>query len=168
MILVALGANLASPAGPPEKTLICSIRALSERKTKIAAVSSFYRTPAWPDPDDPPFVNAIAAIETTEKPSDLMQILHDIEADFGRKRLRLNGPRTLDLDLIDYNGYVSAQCPALPHPRMAERAFVLIPLLEIAPDWRHPICGKTVSALVSALPAKDIAVIKKIGRPILS
>jgi 2-amino-4-hydroxy-6-hydroxymethyldihydropteridine diphosphokinase len=116
-------------------------------------VSPLYRNPAWPDPTDPPFVNAVASLDTARDPESLMALLHELEQAFGRVRLQANAPRTLDLDLLDYHGLVQAGPPVLPHPRMSDRAFVLQPLADIAPCWRHPVSGQSVAALLAALPA---------------
>ena len=127
------------------------------RVAAVKNVSPFYETPAWPDPADPPFVNVAARIETGLSPAALMAALHGIEAGCGRVRRAKNAPRTLDLDLIAYG----AQCsdgadggPVLPHPRLESRAFVLAPLCDIAPDWRHPGTGKTARSMLEALPAR--------------
>jgi len=158
MIVVALGANLPSAVGPPEVTIRAALAALAKRGAAPKAVSHLWRTPAWPDGRDPPFVNAAADIATALAPEALLMLLHDIETEFGRDRSAgRNAPRPLDLDLIDYNGRVQAGPPELPHPRMAERGFVLVPLKDIAPDWRHPVSGKTIDALIAALPAESVA-----------
>ncbi|HEY2008104.1 MAG TPA: 2-amino-4-hydroxy-6-hydroxymethyldihydropteridine diphosphokinase [Rhizomicrobium sp.] len=155
MILIALGANLPGPAGEPASTLNHALRQLNDKGVKIRRVSSFYETPAWPDPADPIFVNAVALLETVLQPVELLALLHDVETELGRMRSRPNAPRTLDLDLLDFNGQVMEQGLILPHPRMAERSFVLVPLAEIAPDWRHPVSGKGVEELLAALPDRD-------------
>jgi 2-amino-4-hydroxy-6-hydroxymethyldihydropteridine diphosphokinase len=152
MILVALGANLPSPAGPPVVTLAQALKALEGKGVMPVAVSSFYETPAWPNPADPPFVNAVAELRTGLQPLALMELLHTVETDFGRKRSAPNAPRTLDLDLLDYDGLIWQGPLLLPHPRLAERAFVLAPLVDIAPDWRHPVTGRTARVLLAALP----------------
>lgn len=149
MIYVALGANVPSPAGPPEVTLRRALAAMPRHGIQVLAVSLFYRTPAWPNPADPPFVNAVVEVKTRLFPGELMKTLLVIEKAFGRVRKRPNEPRTLDLDLIDYGGLVSdAEQLMLPHPRMHERAFVLRPLADIAPAWRHPDTGESVLALL--------------------
>jgi 2-amino-4-hydroxy-6-hydroxymethyldihydropteridine diphosphokinase len=152
MISIALGANLPSKAGAPRETLLAALTALADGGIEIGAVSPFYATPAWPDPRDPAFVNAVARIATGLSPRALMDLLHEVETQFGRKRSARNAPRTLDLDLLDYEGLVQAGPPVLPHPRMADRAFVLVPLADIAPAWRHPVLGESAASLAARLP----------------
>jgi 2-amino-4-hydroxy-6-hydroxymethyldihydropteridine diphosphokinase len=151
MILIALGANLPSTAGQPAETLRAALAALGTHGVDVRAVSKFYATPAWPDPNDPPFVNAVAHVETALSPTELLAALHNVETAFGRKRSERNAPRTLDLDLLDYDGRIEPGPPELPHPRMAERGFVLIPLKDVAPDWRHPATGRNVQSLIADL-----------------
>lgn len=126
----------------------------------VTARSRLFLSPAWPDPEDPPFINAAAGLETGPEPEALLAGLSAIEAGFGRRRGRRNGPRTLDLDLLDYRGIVSSGggggSPVLPHPRLGERDFVLAPLLEVAPAWRHPVSGESAAALLAALPARQV------------
>jgi 2-amino-4-hydroxy-6-hydroxymethyldihydropteridine diphosphokinase len=149
MIYIALGANLPSSVGTPEETLRRALALLPSRGVAVEAVSPFYKTPAWPDPKDPPFVNAVARVRTKLSPADLMRVLLQIESEFGRKRSQKNAPRALDLDLIDYAGLVTdAAHLMLPHPQLHERAFVLKPLSDVAPEWRHPVTGQSVSELL--------------------
>jgi 2-amino-4-hydroxy-6-hydroxymethyldihydropteridine diphosphokinase len=150
-IFIALGANIPSAAGSPEATLKAAIAALRARGVRVLEVSSFHRTPAWPDPSDPPFANAVARIETALQPVALLELLHEVETDFGRKRSAPNAPRTLDLDLIDYGGRIEGGRVQIPHPRMPVRRFVLEPLAEIAPDWVHPMTEMPIAALLAAL-----------------
>ena len=133
MIVIALGANLDSQAGPPRETLLAALDVLEERNVRVSALSPFYLTRAWPDPSDPDYVNAVATIVTDLAPGELMKLLQQTETEFGRKRSGKNAPRTLDLDLIDYDGRIERGPPVLPHPRMRERSFVLVPLADIAP-----------------------------------
>ena len=156
MILIALGANLPSQAGPPAQTLRASLALLCENAVTPVSVSSFYSSSAWPDPSDPAFVNAVARVETTRDPVALLRLLAQIENRFGRIRNTRNAPRTLDLDLLDYHGRIEAGPPALPHPRIEVRDFVLVPLRDVAPDWRHPVSGRSVEALIVALPALSV------------
>lgn len=151
-IVIALGANIPSAVGSPVETLRAALALLEERGIRIEAVSGFHQSEAWPDPSDPAFTNAVAWIETDLEPAALLALLHDVETALGRKRSTPNAPRTLDLDLIDYRGRVEAVGPpALPHPRMGKRRFVLEPLREILPDWRHPETGETAGELLAAL-----------------
>ncbi len=115
--------------------------------------------------DQPWFVNAVAAVETQLSAADLLALLHRIEDEFGRVRSVLNAPRLIDLDLLAFGRVVSAQgAPILPHPRMDQRAFVLRPLVEIAPAWRHPVTGLGLTALIKALPAdQEIRPIVSLG-----
>ena len=156
MILIALGANLSSSAGPPADTLVSALCALETRNITVERQSGFYRSAAWPNPADPPFINAVAAVRTSLTPVALLAQLHEVEHDFGRRRSERNAPRTLDLDLLDYDGLIQTGPPELPHPRMEERAFVLLPLRDVAPYWRHPVSGLAVDALISRLPPSDI------------
>jgi 2-amino-4-hydroxy-6-hydroxymethyldihydropteridine diphosphokinase len=153
--LIGLGANLDSPAGPPPITLTRALSSLAQRGISIVRVSGFYRTPAWPDPADPSFVNAVALVDTSLEPAALLQVLHEVEAEFGRSRTIPNAPRTLDLDLLDYDGRVEAGAPILPHPRLEARAFVLVPLADVAPAWRHPQAGKGVAEMLDAIPVAE-------------
>jgi 2-amino-4-hydroxy-6-hydroxymethyldihydropteridine diphosphokinase len=151
MILLALGANLPSTVGSPVETLRAALAALDHVGIHVCAASKFFVSAAWPDPRDPAFVNAVACVETKLEPAPLLASLHTIERKFGRLRGERNAPRTLDLDLLDYDGRIEEGPPQLPHPRMAERGFVLIPLADIAPDWRHPLSGKVVQSLIAEL-----------------
>jgi 2-amino-4-hydroxy-6-hydroxymethyldihydropteridine diphosphokinase len=152
MIVIALGTNLPSKIGTPRDTLSAALPRLTESGIRIVRVSPFYASQAWPDPNDPPFVNAVALVETELSPAQVMASLHAIEAEFGRVRGAKNSPRTLDLDLVDYDGRVEDGPPVLPHPRMRDRAFVLVPLADVVPGWRYPVSGKTVEELIAALP----------------
>ena len=154
MIVIALGANLPSPAGPPRATLEAALARLVEVEVAVVRRSSWYRTAPVPTSDQPWFVNGVAVVETARGPEALLALLLATERAFGRRRGARWAARTLDLDLIDHHGAVRAgpEPPILPHPRLGERAFVLAPLAEVAPGWRHPLSGLSAAALLARLP----------------
>lgn len=168
MILLALGANLPSVAGQPPDTLRAAFCELLDRKIVPTRQSQFFVSEAWPDARDPAFVNAVTAVETELDPSHLLSTLHEIETKFGRERGLRNAPRTLDIDLLDYHGQVQQGPPELPHPRLAERGFVLLPLMQVAPSWRHPVSGKSLSELIAALPplSRNMVGLEAISPPV--
>ncbi len=142
----------------------------------IRKISAFYSTPAFPKGSGPDFVNAAFAMETDLDAMGVLKLLHEVEADCGRERVKRWGQRTLDLDLIGQGDRVlpdhdtvqhwmdlpledqTKQAPEqllLPHPRVQDRAFVLVPLMDVAPDWIHPLTGRTVREMLDALPTED-------------
>jgi 2-amino-4-hydroxy-6-hydroxymethyldihydropteridine diphosphokinase len=152
---IGLGANLGDAAG----TLRQAVIALGQREdVTVRRMSRCYRTPAWGREDQPDFVNAVALLETRLPPRALLDLLLAVEADFGRHRIDGErwGPRTLDLDLLLYGDAVIDE-PGLrvPHPHLHERAFALVPLLEIMPDARIPGYGDARDA-VSVLEMSNI------------
>ena len=151
---IALGANLLSSAGPPEATLAAAAERLAAFG-RITARSSLYSTATVDFADQPRFANAVVALETHLSPQELLDGLLAIELDFGRDRAASppNGPRTLDLDILFYGDMVLNESGLeIPHPRLAGRAFVLVPLHEVAPDLRDPRSGKTVVEMLQFLP----------------
>ena len=162
MILLGLGANLPSAVGPPEATLAAALHALADEGVRLLRRSPWYRSAPVPASAQPWYVNGVALVRTSRPPEDLLALLHGIEARFGRRRGELNDARPLDLDLLDYEGRLSAagETPVLPHPRLHQRAFVLRPLRDVAPDWRHPRLGGTVGELIAALD--DSSLIERI------
>ncbi|MFN3834947.1 MAG: 2-amino-4-hydroxy-6-hydroxymethyldihydropteridine diphosphokinase [Glycocaulis sp.] len=157
-IYIAFGSNKALGALDPRSVLSRALTALPPQGVEVRALSRFWRSPAWPDPADPPYLNGAAELVTRMSPETLLACLHAVEARFGRERRELNAPRTLDLDIIDYEGRVSApgDVPVLPHPRATQRAFVLLPLREIAPDWTDPVSGQGIEALIAGLDGADV------------
>ena len=149
--LIGLGANIPSAAGLPAKTFNAALAALAKAGVEITAVSPFYETEAWPDPGDPRFLNAVAAIRSHLQPFALLTLLHEVETTFGRKRSVPNAARSLDLDLLDYGGIILDGPVILPHPRIAQRRFVLEPLQAVAPGWRHPVSGQDAGTLFKSL-----------------
>jgi 2-amino-4-hydroxy-6-hydroxymethyldihydropteridine diphosphokinase len=148
MILVALGANLPSPVhGGPRETLEAALVALGQAGLEVGRRSAWYETAS----DQPWYVNGAAIVMTDLDPAGVLQTLHRIEAAFGRVRESVNAPRVLDLDLLAYGDRISTDWPQLPHPRLHERAFVLRPLADLVPEWRHPVLGLGIEEMLAAI-----------------
>jgi len=161
MILIGIGSNVEGPWGPPAANVERALRELDVSPLRLLRASRLLLTSPFGQLDQPDFVNAVAEIATSLPPQALMQRLHDIELSADRRRTLRWGPRTLDLDLLDYDGLVldgseghaSHRGPLkLPHPGIPERPFVLKPIAEIAPRWRHPVSGRTARELLDRLP----------------
>lgn len=156
-IYIALGANLPSRLGAPRETLEAALNMLSKKGVVIRQRSSWWRSAPLPASAQPDFINGVAEVETTLGPHELLALLHQIESDFGRIRGERWAARVLDLDLIDYRGLrIEGETLQLPHPRMQDRRFVLLPLQEIAPSWRHPVTGTGVEDLIDGAESLDI------------
>ncbi len=159
MIIIGLGANLPSHAGPPRACCEAALDRLSGLGAETVRVSRFYRSRPVPASDQPDFVNAVAELATEMTPEMLLQTLLTVERQFGRVRGAPNAARTLDLDLLDFDGLIRTGSDLqLPHPRMTLRAFVLLPLAEIAPKWRHPQSGQTAGQLLARLDDEQVVV----------
>lgn len=147
-VFVALGCNDKGVWRDCRAALEAALDRFSAEGIEVVSRSSWWASAAWPDPTDPPFVNGVVQVKTALTPHQLMAALGRIEQAFGRERGEANAPRTLDLDLIAYGrGAGDIEGLILPHPRAADRLFVMGPLAEIAPGWRHPISGETAEAL---------------------
>jgi 2-amino-4-hydroxy-6-hydroxymethyldihydropteridine diphosphokinase len=160
IILVGLGANLPSPAyGAPKTTLTAVLERFDAVGLHVAARSRWYESEPVPKSAQPNFVNAVARVETSLTPAALMALLKRIEKEFGRTKGERNAARCVDLDLIAYGDTVTSgeTVPLLPHPRMHERAFVLLPLREIVPRWYHPLLGVAIDELIDRLPPDQAA-----------
>lgn len=154
MVLIGLGANLPSGAGSPRETLEAAIAGLAEAGMVVTARSCWYRSAPVPRSDQPDYVNGVVRVRSDLAPARLLAALHAIERRYGRERGIPNAARSLDLDLLDHCGRISgtAGSPLLPHPRLHLRGFVLLPLAEVAPDWRHPVSRRRVRDLIADLP----------------
>ncbi|WGW04946.1 2-amino-4-hydroxy-6-hydroxymethyldihydropteridine diphosphokinase [Tropicibacter oceani] len=172
-IVIALGSNLGSTAGSPTATIAAALLALNSAGARLRRVSRFYATPCFPEGAGPDYVNACAVLTGLGSPAQALDLLHQIESDFDRQRIARWGSRTLDLDLLaigdivlpDRQGFahwhdlpaadqrrVAPDQLILPHPRLHERAFVLVPMCDVAPDWRHPVLGLTTAQMTARLP----------------
>ena len=158
MILIGLGSNLESADGHSTvQNLENALAALATLDIQILRSSRFYKTAPVPADDTPWYVNAVAKVSTELPARDLLTGLLAIETQLGRVRGTQNAPRIIDLDLLDFQGWITMEKNLiLPHPRMTERAFVLRPLSDIAPAWRHPVSGKSATRLLREINADQI------------
>jgi 2-amino-4-hydroxy-6-hydroxymethyldihydropteridine diphosphokinase len=158
---IGLGANL----GNPRRQLAEALTRLADaEEIELVRVSSFYLNPPLGPPDQPWYVNAVAQVRTRLDPEELLRVLHRIEQEAGRVRRERWGPRVIDLDLLLYNGVIlTGPDVRLPHPEMHRRAFVLMPLAEIAPKAWHPVLEKTAAELLAALDTEDRDSLKKLA-----
>lgn len=163
--VVGLGANCPGPWGTSSSAIAQALGEIEHAHVTVAAVSPLYETEAVGNARQPAYVNAVALLDTTLSPEALLRVLKGIERRSGRRGGRPWGPRTLDIDIIDYDGLVrhwrgltpdfrraGARPLVLPHPLAHERPFVLRPLLDIAPNWRHPVLRKSAAELLHAMP----------------
>ena len=153
MITVYLG--LGTNMGNRQENLTAALNVLSHR-LRLGKVSSVYDTDPVGNVNQPRFLNLVCQAFTTLAPHDLLALVKGIELKMGRAPGTTNAPRPIDIDLLFYGKQV-INTPELvvPHPRLTERAFVLVPLAEIAPNWKHPVLGKTVQELLKRLGKTD-------------
>ncbi len=147
---MALGCNQSGDYTSREALLSAALDAFPSEGLLVIARSSWWASAAWPDPSGPPYLNGVVRIETPFDPAETLAALHRLEACFGRARGVANAPRTLDLDLIAYGRTALDGALVLPHPRAHERLFVMGPLAEIAPTWRHPVLEDSAAALAQS------------------
>jgi len=167
MIFLGLGSNLPSSFGDRFKNINLSISYLKENGIQIIKKSSFYETPSYPINNNPKFINVVVSSETQLPPDNLMSVLIFIEEKLERKRSKKNEPRTCDIDIIDYKNKVlnieyNNINLIIPHSKLTSRNFVLYPLQEISPEWRHPKTKEIISDLIQKLSKEDKKSILKI------
>jgi 2-amino-4-hydroxy-6-hydroxymethyldihydropteridine diphosphokinase len=155
-IFLGIGANLPSQAGSPRETCEAALTRLEVLGVRVIAPSRWYRSAPLPPSDQPWFVNGVVEVAWAGTPEALLAALHEVEAALGRARRVRDEARVIDLDLLAFGDEVRTTAPILPHPRMHERGFVLLPLAEIAPGWRHPVSGHTVEDMIAALPPGQV------------
>lgn len=156
MILIGIGGNIPFGSMPVPATLNAALDAFPAYGIRIDKRSSFYHSKPVPASDQPWFYNAVVSCTTQLSPHELLRALLSIEEKFGRVRSVKNAARTLDLDIIDFDGLIISNGELeIPHPRLASRAFILLPLLEIAPAWKHPVTGIAIAELAAGLSAED-------------
>ncbi len=184
-IALAFGANLPSRAGGRCDTIRAALKSLTHMGIEIARLSPFYASEAVPAGSGPDFVNGAALLRSNLSVRDILDRFHLVEREFGRTRKSRWAPRPLDFDLIFAGDIVSPDAETqtawrtdpeaqegrrapggliLPHPRMQDRAFVLIPLADIAPDWCHPVLGLSVRQMLEARPAAERNAVKRLGQ----
>ncbi len=167
MIFIGLGSNLPSKYGNRFKNINLAISYLEEYGIRIIKRSSFYETPSYPNKENPKFINVVILVETILAPIDLMSVLTIIEERLERKRGKKNDPRTCDIDIIDYNSQIlnlkkNNLSLTLPHKELTSRNFVLFPLQEIFPQWKHPKTKETINNLIQKLNEEEKNSILKI------
>ena len=170
MIILGLGSNLHSTYGDRFNNIILALSYLESHKIKILLKSSFYETPSYPNDKDPKFINMVIGISTNLKTSELAAATISVEEKLERKRNYKNEPRTCDIDIIDFNGQViDFKYKGLnfhaPHANLVYRNFVLIPLKEILPEWKHPKTTEHIDSIIDKLSDIDKKSILKIKKP---
>lgn len=157
MILIALGSNINGPWGCPRSTVELALKKLNQFPLRLVNASTLSITKPFGVVNQPEFVNAVAWIDTALSAESLIRKLHMIERQAGRRRAKRWGPRTLDLDIIDFHGLIKKKrghvqkALILPHPEISKRRFVLDPIHEIAPRWRHPVSHLTAQSMIQKL-----------------
>ena len=169
MIILSLGSNLSSKFGDRFDNLNLALSSLESFGILIEKKSSFYETPSYPDKRKPKFINIVISVKTDLLPLNLLSVLLDIEKKLERSRNKKNDPRTCDIDIIDYNKEIlnlkyDNTDLQIPHNQLALRNFVLFPLQEILPNWKHPKTNEFVSALIKKLSDEDRKSILKVKK----
>ena len=169
MILLGLGSNLSSSFGDRFQNIDLAVSNLERYGAKLKKKSSYYESLSYPNKRNPKFINIVIEIETYLSPEDLASVLIFIEESLERKRKIKNDPRTCDIDIIDYNNKVinfkyRDLVFTVPHTKLIYRNFVLFPLHEICPEWKHPKTKELISVLIANIPQEDKNSILKIKK----
>ena len=169
MILLGLGSNLSSSFGDRFQNINLAVSALEGYGIQLKKKSSYYESLSYPNKRNPKFINIVIEIETHLPPEDLASLLIFIEESLERKRKEKNDPRTCDIDIIDYNNQIIDFTYknldfTVPHKKLIYRNFILYPLQEILPDWKHPKTKELISVLIENLPKEDKNSILKIKK----
>ena len=169
MVILALGSNLSSSLGDRFFNIDFAISCLKKNGIKIIKKSSYYETPSYPNNKHPKFINVVILAKTDLTPENLASLLISTEEKIERKRGEKNDPRTCDIDIIDYKNKVfdfnfNELMFSVPHKNLKHRNFVLLPLNEILPDWKHPESNENVASLLNNLPEEDRKSILKIKK----
>ena len=169
MIYLGLGSNLTSSFGDRFKNINLALELLISGGIELIKKSSFYESNAYPNKSDPKFINLVVSVKTEFSLEDLMKVLLHVESKLERRRLKKNEPRTCDIDILDYNNEVSNFRTnnfeiSVPHKNLIYRNFVLYPLAEISPKWKHPISKQLVTDLIEKLSEEEKKSILKIEK----
>ncbi|MDC1476164.1 2-amino-4-hydroxy-6-hydroxymethyldihydropteridine diphosphokinase [Pelagibacteraceae bacterium] len=169
MVILGIGSNLSSVYGNRFENINLAIFHLEQYGFKVIKKSAFYETPSYPNKSNPKFINIVIQVSTSLPAIDLASVLLFIEEKLERKRNVKNDPRTCDIDIIDFNGKVldfkyNNLNFTVPHKKLIFRNFVLFPLLEIIPDWKHPETNQSVNLLVQNLSSNDKNSILKVEK----
>ena len=169
MILLGLGSNLSSSFGDRFENIDLAVSFLNGYGIQVKKKSSYYESLSYPNKKNPKFINIMVEVDTHLPPEDLASVLIYIEETLERKRMRKNDPRTCDIDIIDYNNKIlnfkyRGSDFTVPHTKLIYRNFVLFPLHEISPEWKHPKTKELISVLIEKLPKEDKNSILKIKK----
>lgn len=179
--MLGLGANLSFGTFGPQQTLVAAVAKLKAEGLSITAQSGFYETEPQPKSDQPNFINCVIVGQTAIEPRDLLALCQLVETEFGRERSARWSARTLDIDILDFDGQITPNEAAwnklamsdgattampelaLPHPRLHQRAFVLVPLHELAAGWQHPVYQHTVSDMLKGISPPERDTVRQFG-----
>ena len=165
MIHLNIGSNLDSKFGSRFDNISIAVNLLNESKIKIKKISKFYETPSYPNRSFPKFLNVGVLVDFNKDYLSLLKIAHLVENKIGRLRGRKNDPRVIDIDIIDFNGLIKKEGHIiLPHPKSHFRNFVLYPIMEIDPNWSHPIFKKNAQFLIYKLNQKSRIEITRLNK----